>query len=263
MPYQPLQSPSPQSSAYRRPDGTWRPPRQEGLARVLAKAGYGARPRTSAIICAGRITLAGQVVRDPGCAVGPDSVIHLDGEPLREAPRHFLALNKPTGFDCRTLRESERCIGGLLPPDLVGLEPAGRLDSRARGLLVLSNDLWWNSQVSENPDLPKCYDVLVAGSLTAMDLEEIGECLHRLSRRQNRIASFEVVAMLEQRSLVRLEVRGGHSRDIRGVFVAARHPVLRLVRTSLGPVDLQDLANGQHRRLTMTEIRSLIRLNLA
>ncbi len=47
------------TAAYRAADGRWRPPRAEGLARVLAKAGYGARARAADMGRAGRVTVDG------------------------------------------------------------------------------------------------------------------------------------------------------------------------------------------------------------
>ena len=246
----------PHWAAYRDQEGLWRPPRVEGLARVLAKAGYGSRLRTEAIVRSGRVTIGGRVVRDPGHAVGPDSTVHLDGEVLREAERHYLALNKPGGLDCAQLHDPARWI---LPPeaDLAGLEPAGRLDMRARGLLLLSNDLWWNTQVSQNAALVRGFDVLIAGQVSSMELDVIRAGMTVSPHGHFKPLRAEVAAQQEAGTLVRVDVRGGHIRQVRAAFIALRRRVLGLARVQVGPVDLQGLTTGRHRSLNAAEMRAM------
>ena len=44
------------------------------------------------------------------------------------------------------------------------------------------------------------------------------------------------------------------------MFGALGHPVLRLVRTSIGPIKLGDLRVGRHRRLNPGEVGALFTL---
>lgn len=246
----------PHWGVYRGPDGLWLPPRSEGLARVLAKAGYGSRLRTEAMVRAGRVTIAGRVVRDPGHAVGPDSAIHLDGEVLREAERRYFVVNKPGGLDCAQLHDAARWI---MPPqaDLAGLEPAGRLDVRARGLLLLSNDLWWNTQVSQNATLVSGFEVLVSGQLSTVELDVVRAGMTMAAHGAFKPLRAEIAAQQDTSTLVRIDARGGHIRQVRAAFVSLRRRVLSLVRVALGPVDLQGLSSGRHRALNAAEVRAL------
>jgi 23S rRNA pseudouridine2605 synthase len=243
--------------AYRRPDGSWLPPRREGLVRVLAKAGYGARNRAQALVHDGRLTIDGRVVRDPGQPVGPDSEVRLDGEVLREAERRYLVMHKPAGVECQPQGASGRDVGRFLGSDALGLEPAGRLATRSRGLLLLSNDLWWNTRVSANDRLERGYEVLIGGMASRAELDVLCAGMMLPSLGHVRADQAVVVGERPGGSLVRLTMRGGHDRQIRGAFTALRREVLRLVRVSLGPVSLQGLAGGQHRSLSAVEIRAL------
>ncbi len=254
---QPVPHPSCPYPQYRRPDGSWRPPRPEGLARVLAKAGYGARPRTESLVRGGRVTVDGHPVRNPGQAVGPDSDIRLDGTRLCEVPRIYLALHKPAGVDCQDRRPTGRWIGDLLPPGAVGLEPAGRLDVRARGLLVVSNDLWWNSRIAEGPDLERRYRIVVRGQVNAMALDLLRSGVNLPSQGTVRPLRVQVVREETRRTTLEVAMLSGHHRQIRAVFTTLRHEVLSMVRSGLGPLDLGPLAPGASRDLTVEEIRQL------
>jgi 23S rRNA pseudouridine2605 synthase len=44
------------------------------------------------------------------------------------------------------------------------------------------------------------------------------------------------------------------------MFAAAGHPVVRLVRTAIGPIRLGDLPPGRTRHLSTAEVQSLYRL---
>lgn len=223
----------------------------------MAKAGYGARPRAEALIRSGRVTVAGHVVRDPGQAVGPDCEIHLDGLVLCEAPRHYLLLNKPAGLECHHLRDRSRWIGPLPAADLSGLEPAGRLDGRASGLLLLSNDLWWNDAVCRNQGQVRGFEVLVEGKLNAAEFDVIRAGLSVPNVGAFKPLRLDSVSSSGRNTRVRLDVRDVPIRQVRGVFKALRHQVLHLSQVMVGPVEVHGIASGRHRHLTLAEIHAL------
>jgi len=244
---------------YRCADGSWRPPRAEGLARVLAKAGYGARTRTEDLVRAGRVAVDGRVASDPATAVEPGQEIRLDGNLLCEAPRRYVAMSKPSGADCQARRGVGRSVHDYLPADAVGLEPAGRLDARARGLLLLSNDQWWNTRVAQDPTLERTYEVLVSGTVSTVELDVIRAGMILPSLGSFKPVRADVLAEEDQRTRLVMVLRGGQQRQIRPVLITLRHEVLWLVRTGIGAVTLKGLHPGQWRELTDAEVRQLAR----
>jgi 23S rRNA pseudouridine2605 synthase len=242
---------------YRCSDGSWRPPRAEGLARVLAKAGYGARPRTEALVRAGRIAVDGQVELDPSRPVERAHELCLDGALLREAPRRYLLLHKPAGVECQERAHAGSWVGDYLPDDAVGLEPAGRLDARARGLLLFSNDLGWNDEISSDRSLERRYEIVVRGAVSSMVLDVVRAGVSLPGQGVFRPQRVELLVAEEDRSTLRLHVRGGHHRQVRAVFTVLRHDVLSIVRWGLGAVDLATTPPGAWRDLDPEEIRQL------
>ncbi len=238
-------------------DGSWRPSRPEGLARVIAKAGYGARPRVEAVVRAGRVTVDGVVELDPGRAVDRPHEVRLDGVVLREAPRRYLLLHKPAGVDCQERRHAGRWIGDYLPEDATGLEPVGRLDLRSRGLLLVSNDLAWNDAVSRDHKLERRYEVAVSGTVSSPVLDVLRAGMSVAGQGPFRPMQVEVLVAADDRTRIGLLVRGGHQRLVRTVFTNLRHEVLSIVRTGLGPVTLADLPSGGSRDLKQAEIQRL------
>ncbi|MEZ4388235.1 MAG: S4 domain-containing protein [Candidatus Krumholzibacteriia bacterium] len=239
--------------AYRAADGRWRPPRPEGLARVLAKAGYGARPRAEALVRSGRVEVDGRAVTDPGVSVTLSSDIRLDGAPLREAPRRYLAVHKPAGVEsqlgCGGLRALER----LLPPDAVGLEPAGRLDARSAGLLLVSNDLRWNQHVCESENLERRYEVLVRGHMRSGVLDVVQAGISLPSQGAFRPDRVELLGREGEDVRLLVVLRGDHARKVRVAFASLRFDVVSLSRVGIGPVSLATVVRGRARDLTAEE----------
>ena len=69
------------------------------LQKVLAQAGVASRRAAEELIAAGRVTVDGEVVREMGRRVHPDSaVVHVDGlRIVLDDTLTYLALNKPRG----------------------------------------------------------------------------------------------------------------------------------------------------------------------
>jgi 23S rRNA pseudouridine2605 synthase len=66
------------------------------------------------------------------------------------------------------------------------------------------------------------------------------------------------VAQLDAR-LLRITIHEGRNRQVRRMCEAIGHPVLRLVRTRIGPVADRSLKPGEWRALTQDEVRALER----
>jgi 23S rRNA pseudouridine2605 synthase len=66
------------------------------------------------------------------------------------------------------------------------------------------------------------------------------------------------VALVES-NVVRITIHEGRNRQVRRMFEAVGHPVLRLVRTRIGPIADRRLAPGEWRSLAIDEVRALER----
>ena len=111
------------------------------LSRYLAHSGVSSRRGAEALIRAGRVTVAGEVVSDPARDVDETSGVAFDGAPVRPVTETVvIAVHKPRGV-VSTARDTH---GRPTVVELVGarrrLYPVGRLDADTTGLILLTDD---------------------------------------------------------------------------------------------------------------------------
>ena len=226
----------------------------ERLQKVLARVGVGSRRACEDLIAAGRVTVDGQVAV-LGRRVDPDTaLIEVDGAPVGVRPGlvHYL-LNKPIGVVTTADDPKGRpTVVGLVPDD-PRVFPVGRLDVDTEGLLLLTNDGELTQRLTHpSYGVEKEYVVEVRGAPTRAVLRRLREGIEL-----NDGPTAPARAALLDASVVRLTIHEGRNRQVRRMCEAVGHPVVRLVRTRIGPIADRSLAPGAWRALSVEEVRAL------
>jgi 23S rRNA pseudouridine2605 synthase len=233
---------------------------RHGAARAISKLGLGSRTQAAQWVREGRVRINGRTVTDPEFPVnqGRDRVTV---EGLESAqPRLVIMLNKPRGLVTTTRDEQGRdtvysCLAGS---DLPWLAPVGRLDKASEGLLLLSNDSAWAARVTDPATaLDKRYHVqidrvpdaaLIAHLMRGANVD--GELLGAKSIRCLRSG--------QKHGWLEITLDEGRNRQIRRLLSAFGIAVLRLIRVSIGDLELGQLPKGGWRIVTEHEIQSLV-----
>jgi 23S rRNA pseudouridine2605 synthase len=222
--------------------------------------GYCSRSQAAILIRAGRVTLNGRIVRDPESpARTPQDRIEVDGSSLDKTPAIYLAMNKPRGIVTTASDEKGRAtVYDLLEPGSSWVSPVGRLDKASEGLLLLTNDSEWAAKITEpSSHLDKKYHVQV-------DCVADADLLARITRGENvRAKTVRLLRHGDKNSWLEITLDEGKNRQIRRLLEALGVRVLRLVRVSIGPLELGDLKKGSARRLTLEEKKLIDRALLA
>ena len=226
----------------------------ERLQKVLARTGVGSRRVCEDLIVDGRVTVNGDVpVLGRRVDIDVD-VIELDGVPLPVRPGlvHYL-VNKPPGVVSTAEDTHDRpTVVGLVPPE-PRVYPVGRLDMDSEGLLVVTNDGELTHRLTHpSYGVPKEYLVHVEGEPSAGAIRRLRDGLE-LDDGMTAPARVAVVSP----SLLRMVIHEGRNRQIRRMCEAVGHPVIRLVRTRIGPLADPSLTPGSYRPLTFDEVRGL------
>lgn len=230
-----------------------------GLARVISKRGICSRSQAEALVRAGRVRVAGRLVRDPEAPTRIDAEIDLDGVNAVTAQRRYLMLNKPRGVlttanDERGRATVYRCLEGA---GLPWLAPVGRLDKASEGLLLFSNDSEWADRVTAPESrLEKTYHVQID---RLPDVELIAHLCSGIEDQDEHLAAVSVRELRrgEKNAWLEIILDEGRNRQIRRLLCAFDVSVLRLIRVAVGPLKLGDLAKGTWRDLSDDEIRTL------
>ncbi|MDP8976450.1 MAG: rRNA pseudouridine synthase, partial [Actinomycetota bacterium] len=142
--------------------------------------------------------------------------------------------------------------------DLVPREPrvfpVGRLDADTEGLLLLTNDGELAHRLTHPSfGVEKEYLAEVEGAPSTGALRRL---------RQGVMLDDGVTAparvSLPAPNLMRISIHEGRNRQVRRMCEAVGHPVIRLVRTRIGPLAERDLRPGQWRSLSTSEVRALV-----
>ena len=232
----------------------------ERLQKILSKAGVTSRRKAEGLILQGRVSVNGNIVRELGtkAVLGRDE-IRVDGKTIEpETEKLVLALFKP-----------KRCVTTLNDPqgrstvaDFVNkfpmrLYPVGRLDYDAEGLLLLTNDGELAHRL-QHPSykVPKTYLVKVRGHPPTEALARLQQGV-KLEDGITAPAELKVMEDDQKTTWLTLTLREGRKHQVKRMCAAVGHPVLKLRRTKIGPIELDDLRPGEIRRLKSREVRSL------
>lgn len=229
------------------------------LQKILASAGIASRRHSEALIQAGRVSVNGLVVTELGAKADPAvDEIHVDGEPLpREVGKTYFALYKPTGYITSKSDPRNRRTVMMLAPEVPGLHPVGRLDYDTSGLLLLTNDGEFTLGLTHpRYGVPKTYEAWVEGHPSERILQRLREGV-RLE--DGWTAPARVVSFGPSGAETRIHVtlHEGRNRQVRRMFEAVGHPVVKLKRLSVGPVTIEGMEPGAVRPLTAQEINAL------
>jgi len=147
------------------------------VQQILFGQGFGNRRFCAALVAAGRVTIAGRVVDDPGEDVDPEGLVFsVDGQPWPYHERALVMMNKPAGYECSRAPRHHPSVLTLLPEPLRrrGVQPVGRLDEDTTGLLLLTDDgALIHRLTSPKHHVPKVYEATVRHALDATQLERL------------------------------------------------------------------------------------------
>jgi pseudouridine synthase len=227
------------------------------LNRALSKLAIASRAEATRLVTAGRVTVDGRVVRNPGAPVVPERAqIAVDGLPASRADRRLIMLNKPRGVvTTRRDPQGRPTVFDLVPGVEGHLVAVGRLDLATSGLLLLTTDTrladWLTDPKSK---IPRVYTVTVRGEVSdeaaaalASGIEVDGE----------RMSADEVAVRKRSRRETHLVVRlhEGRNREVRRLFEAIDHEVTSLRRVRFGGLELGTLQPGQWREVGRQELQ--------
>jgi len=200
---------------------------------VTTQLGTKADPRTDRITVDGRLLSFGQ-------------------------PIVYLLLNKPVGFVATASDpEGRPTVMELLPRLPFRVYPVGRLDYHSSGLLLFTNDGELAMRLTHpRYGITKVYRVKVRGVPNEQTLERWRAGV-RLEEGKTAPADIRLVRSGDGKAWLEMTLSEGRRREIRRMCEYVGHPVEKLQRIAVGPINLGKLHSGEHRLLREREVYAL------
>ncbi len=230
----------------------------ERLQKVIARAGLASRRAAEDLIAGGHVKVNGR-----RATLGDKVDVEVDHVTVRgvELPVKpnlvYYLVNKPLGVVSTSDDTHGRPTVVEMVPSDPRVHPVGRLDLDSGGLMLLTNDGDLTLRLTHpRYGIHKVYSVRVEGMVSDADVRRLIEGVD-LDDGMARAIAARVVDKRSGQTLLELTMAEGRNREVRRMCEALGYPVLDLFRTSIGPLSDRSLRSGEHRHLTLDEVRSL------
>jgi len=231
------------------------------IQKVLSDNGVLSRRKAEQAIAQGRITVNGRPCQI-GQKINPrKDLIAVDGKNIALQKRKnnlYIMLNKPRGYVTTTSDElGRRCVADLVADAPGRVYPVGRLDRVSEGLLLLTNDgSFANDIMHPSAHVSKTYRVTVRSAPEEEDIIKLSTGVE-IDGKMTSPAVVHVLTKEPERTVLQITIYEGRNRQIRKMCEAVGLTVVRLKRTSVGPLKLGMLRPGKWRELSPSELAAI------
>ncbi|MFH1347939.1 MAG: pseudouridine synthase [Candidatus Margulisiibacteriota bacterium] len=218
------------------------------LQKYCSEKGLASRRKAEEYIRNGWIKVNGQVVTELGTKIDPEKdIVELCGEAKQEQKEFkYVLLNKPVGYVTNLPQKGEKEACELLPADLRGLKPIGRIDKDSEGLLLFTNDGVVAHRLSSPKfDHEKEYEVTVDKMISKEVLDKYRKGIVILGEKTKPV---QIVKL--KGKTYRFILREGKNRQIRRMLNNFGYKVIKLKRVRIAHLKLEDLKPGEYRLLS-------------
>lgn len=234
---------------------------QERLQKIIARAGIASRRHAEQLILSGQVRVNGSVVTELGTkADAQTDRIEAAGRTVQASGAGqecvYLALHKPPQV-VATLADPEgrRTLRHLLRGFGERVYPVGRLDYAASGLVFMTNDGDLAAKVlAAARRLAQTYEIKVKGRLEPSAMDELGRRAGASLRpvKQPRASRGRAANFWYE-----VKLKAARRDVLRKALAMTGHPVEKMRRVALGPVELGGVPEGRYRRLEREEVERL------
>lgn len=232
----------------------------ERLQKVIARAGIASRRKSEELIKEGRVKVNGKIVKELGIKVTSSDKVEVNEIQIeREEPVYYL-LYKPRGVISSVSDEKGRkVVTDFFQHLKERIYPVGRLDYDTSGLLLLTNDgEFANLLAHPRNEIEKVYVVKTKGIPSKENLRKLERGI-RLEDGKTAPAKVKMLSLDKKKetSIIEIIIHEGRNRQVRRMFEAIGHDVMKLKRERYGFLTLNGLSAGDARELTPHEVKML------
>ncbi|MEE3349582.1 MAG: pseudouridine synthase [Candidatus Gastranaerophilaceae bacterium] len=228
------------------------------LNKYIASAGICSRRKADELIESGVVVVNDKKVTELGFLVGDKDKVFINNKLIHPVKHQYYRFFKPAGYITTADDEKGRkTIYDLLPKELFGLKPVGRLDRESTGLLILTNDgELINELTHPSIKVPKVYLVSVDKLVQPHELEQMANGIE-IEKGKIAYADIEVLEVDKDRTMMRITLYQGMNRQIRKMFKYFGYEVKSLKRIQHATIQLEGLKRGEWKPIKPKQIKEL------
>jgi 23S rRNA pseudouridine2605 synthase len=228
------------------------------LNKYVANSGICSRRDADIYIAAGNVTVNGTVITEMGHKVKLNDEVKFDGRRINPEKPEYVLLNKPKGFYVTgSLEKKNRTVMDLVAnASKSKLDPVGKLDTQATGLLLFTNDGTMAKKLA-NPKngIRQIYHIELDKDLSFDDLQKIKEGVN-LEDGTVKVTEISYIENKPKRE-IGLEMRSTKHHVVQRIFKSMNYEIVKLDRVTFGGLTKKDLPRGHWRVLSKQEIINL------
>ncbi len=235
----------------------------ERIQKVIAASGVASRRGAEQLILDGQVAVDGILVTTLGTMVDESAVISVNGKVINLEEKVYYIMNKPEGYISTTSDELDRRTVMDLISVTQRIFPIGRLDYDTTGVLLLTNDGdFMNALIHPKFKVEKEYHVKVEGLVRKDTSRQLCRGIDLGDFKSQGAKVFDVrYDEHKVNTYVKIIITEGKYHQIKRMFEAVGHPVLKLKRYRFGSVTTEGIGMGEFRRLKPHEIKQLWNLS--
>ena len=234
----------------------------ERLQKVIANSGVASRRKAEELIVNNKVKVNGNIVNTLGAKVDKNDQIEVNGIAISKEEKVYYVLNKPREvITSVTDDKGRKTVVDLIKEDK-RIYPVGRLDYDTTGLLILTNDGdLANLLMHPKNEIDKCYVAKITGMLSPKEMMTLktGVVIDGVKTRKSRV-KVRKTDKESNTSIVEIVIHEGKNHQVKKMFEAVGHEVLKLKREKIAFLDLKGLKSGDYRKLNPKEVATLYAL---
>ena len=240
----------------------------ERIQKRIASCGVASRRKAEELIKEGRVKVNGVIVETLGYKLNPNDEVTVDDVVISKVQKQYYVLNKPRAVISSAEDEHDRktvldfCSKEMLKDRLY---PVGRLDYDTKGVILLTNDGdFMNRMVGPQSGIQKEYLVRIKGIITQEEIQKLEKGII-INGHQTLPALVDIDSVDRKNNscLVRITITEGINHQVKEMFASIGHEVKKFTRVRFGNIRIDDLHEGEVRRLTPHEVKVLFELSKA
>ncbi len=228
--------------------------RTERVQKIISNNTTISRRKAEDLIREGKVRVNNETISIGATATEKDK-IEVNGEEIKKIRKIIIAIDKETGHVTSTKDPHEKTVMKQLPKKYkdLNLKPVGRLDKDTTGLLIMTNDGYLANWIMHPSNgIKKTYEGQTKQELKEQDLQRLRSGVQL----EEGIAKCEAKQKSKNEFEITLET--GWTRQIRRMLETIGHEVVKLRRTKIGNLNIEDLEGKEIKEYNKEEITKKI-----